>query len=301
MVEPCPRSEVLGAPKECLQTQEDCDVVERLGIIEGHQTGARGQSLDTSALRLYMLCLGQIYKRIVNLKTNKTKSTGWFVFLDVAKKDKPVYLIWREKTYGNDILKAIATYAGKLLGFEPGTRPDFFRSCPASATGLIIPTRMSYREDRIQKGFEQNAQELHLTFTRPLYGYMVERIADGWGKADICDKQTKSLVDGVANRTTTKATNQTTNVSKAMTRDAHLAPRGPVANRTGGLHSTANRPVKGLKPVQGRRQMVMFLPQGTRLRAERKACHTTASVKFIRPLWDSQGGSLHPGTKGLFR
>ncbi|KAB5523093.1 hypothetical protein GE09DRAFT_1153895 [Coniochaeta sp. 2T2.1] len=226
IVEPCPRSEVLGAPKERMQSQEERDVVKRLGVIEGYQTGSRGRSLDKAAQKMHLLCVGQVYKRVMNQKTDRTESTGWFLFIDVARKDKPVYLIWREKTYQGGTLKATATWQAKTFGLEPGGRPDFFQVFPRVSDWPNDPDHLVIQEDRLKKVFDQNGLELHLTFTRPLYGYMAERIAEGWGKAIVSDVQPRSLADRPANRTTNKA------ASKTITGNAQLSPSAPLAMRS---------------------------------------------------------------------
>ncbi|KAB5517468.1 hypothetical protein GE09DRAFT_1157848 [Coniochaeta sp. 2T2.1] len=259
IVEPCPRSEVLGAPKEHKQSHEERDVVKRLGVIEGYQTGARGRSLHKGAQKMYLLCVGQVYKRVVNHKTDKTESTGWFLFIDVAKKDKPVYLIWREKTYQDGTLKATATWQAKTFGLEPGGRPDFFQVFHRVSDWPDDPDHLIIQEDRLKKVFDQNGRELHLTFTRPLYGYMVERIAEGWGKAIVSDVQPRSLPDRPANRTTNKAASKTVTgnaqlppsaplamrsmASRAMTKKDDRAEGGPRKTSSGNVHPAARRPL----------------------------------------------------------
>lgn len=181
-VEPCPREQVDGVPKEWKQTADARKIVKGLGVIEGRTFGPRGRVLASNGASHYFLCLGEVYKSVLNSKTSKKESTGWFVFIDVADKAKPVFMIWREKTYRAGKLVSSATWNGNIFGLDKGRR-DCFLLLQSVSEWPANPNHLILSDEQVKKALDLRGRETHMQFTRPLCNYLVERIEDGWGKS----------------------------------------------------------------------------------------------------------------------
>lgn len=182
-VEPCPRNQVDGLPKETRQSDIDRQIVRDLGLVEGVKFGLRGRIIEKGNSSHYLLCLGEIYKSIQSSKTSKKESTGWFVFVDVAKKEKPVYMIWREKTYRDEKLASSTTWTCLTLGHEPRDRRDFFTLLPSINDWPRDPNQTVVSDLKIKRVLDREGIEAHMVFTWPLCAYLVQRLSEGWDKA----------------------------------------------------------------------------------------------------------------------
>lgn len=182
-LEPCPRAKVPGVLKENHQKVMDREIVEGLGVLEAREFSPKGNPVR-GARSDYFLCLGEVYKTVQTMKNNKKESTGWFILMDVATKDKPVYMIWREKTFKDNNISTIATWNGAALGLGAGDRRDLFAVLHSIRDWPSDPEQFVVDDKHIKTVLERRGREMHIAFTRPLCKELVDRMQekDGWNK-----------------------------------------------------------------------------------------------------------------------
>lgn len=180
-VEPCSRELLIGIPKESKQTDTDREIVRDTGVIEACKFGPRGKVFPKEP-GYYLVCLGEVYKSMQNTRNNKKESTGWFIFVDVAAKEKPVYMIWREKTYKGDKLICTSNWTCTTFGLEPGDKRSFFVLLPSIDEWPKDPDQNAVSAERIKVVLDTHGHCMHMAFTRPLCASLVQRIEDGWKK-----------------------------------------------------------------------------------------------------------------------
>lgn len=195
-VEPCPREQVDKLPKESRQTDTDRRIVRGLRVIEARKSGGRGRAVDAPSY--YLLCLGEVYKSTQSSRASRKESTGWFVFVDVASKEKPVYMIWREKTYKNGLLVSSSPWNCNTLGLRPGRRWDFFVLLPSITTWPADPNQVVVPDHKIKRVLELNGSETHMVFTRPLCKFLVERLGEAWNKSVTFQEMVRAGAAGLA-------------------------------------------------------------------------------------------------------
>jgi hypothetical protein len=197
---PCPRDQVIGIPKESRQTDADREIVNSLGVLEACRFGPRGRVFEKGS-SYYLLCLGEIYKYMQNTRNNKKETTGWFVFVDVAAKEKPVYMIWREKTLKDDKLVCTSNWSCSTLGLEPRDRRDFFVLLPSIKGWPKDPDQNAVSDERIKVVMNTHGQAMHMAFTRPLCEPLVQRMEEGWGKSVTFKETVRSKAKEAKNTT----------------------------------------------------------------------------------------------------
>jgi hypothetical protein len=218
ILEACPRGTIDTILKETHQTGAHRNSVKELGVVEACSFTPRGRLLKDAAY--YLLCLGEVYKYTQKSKCTKKESTGWFVFIDVEKSAKPVYMIWLRETYRDGQLVSTATWFAESIGQEgANSKHDFFVLLPGIKQWPSDPAQMILSDDRIKKVIENHGPETPMRFTKPLYSFLVERINEGWDRT-VAVRENISSVGGIA-----KPAGGATKPATGVTKPAVATPR----------------------------------------------------------------------------